>query len=143
MVGRSAALALVALHAGLLFAPSPKAYSDHTVFLPPHHDGAVRKAMASHCTTQQPWAETCWKAQRDNSHDSYAQSGLESLDLHAQYNREASTRFLPDNHNGVACQALMPACMTRGQWAQVCKGERKQDPNYVFPKSCRDALGLP
>ena len=34
--------------------------------------------------------------------------------------------------------ALSPACMTRRQWAKVCKSRNY----YVLPKSCRDALGL-
>ena len=55
----------------------------------------------------------------------------------------ATTRFLPENHKGVACMALIPSCMTRAQWSELCQGRKKQDPNYEFPKSCRDALGLP
>ena len=55
----------------------------------------------------------------------------------------ATTRFLPENHKGVACMALIPSCMKRSQWAQVCKGRQQENPNYEFPKSCRDALGLP
>ena len=53
------------------------------------------------------------------------------------------TRFVPDDHTGLTCKALIPSCMKRSQWAQVCKGRQQDNPNYEFPKSCRDALGLP
>ena len=55
----------------------------------------------------------------------------------------ATTRFVPEDHTGLTCMALIPSCMKRSQWAQVCKGRKQDNPNYEFPKSCRDALGLP
>ena len=54
----------------------------------------------------------------------------------------ATTRFVPEDHTGLTCKALIPSCMTRTQWSELCQGRKKQDPNYEFPKSCRDALGL-
>ena len=54
-----------------------------------------------------------------------------------------TTRFVPEDHTGLTCMALIPSCMKRSQWAQVCKGRKQDNPNYEFPKSCRDALGLP
>ena len=55
---------------------------------------------------------------------------------------EPSTRFLPEFHTGPTCMAFMPQCMTRAQWAKYCVARRNDDPNFVFPKSCRDALGV-
>ena len=54
----------------------------------------------------------------------------------------ANTWFVPEGHTGLTCKALIPSCMKRSQWAQVCKGRKQDNPNYEFPKSCRDALGL-
>ena len=60
-----------------------------------------------------------------------------------QAQNTATTRFVPEGHTGLTCKALIPSCMKRSQWAQVCKGRQQDNPNYEFPKSCRDALGLP
>ena len=60
-----------------------------------------------------------------------------------QAQNNATTRFVPEDHTGLTCMALIPSCMKRSQWAQVCKGRQQDNPNYEFPKSCRDALGLP
>ena len=59
-----------------------------------------------------------------------------------QAQNNATTRFVPEDHTGLTCKALIPSCMTRTQWSELCQGRKKQDPNYEFPKSCRDALGL-
>lgn len=56
--------------------------------------------------------------------------------------REPATRFLPEGHTGVTCMALLPGCMTRTQWADICKSWKEQDSAFQYPQSCREALGL-
>ena len=58
------------------------------------------------------------------------------------YPPEPPTVFLPENHTGPTCLAFSPGCMTRRQWAQFCTGKKAKEPNWPFPKSCRDALGV-
>ena len=53
---------------------------------------------------------------------------------------EPPIRFLPEDHTGPVCLALLPGCMTRSQWADECEGRRARDPDYVYPRSCREAL---
>ena len=60
-----------------------------------------------------------------------------------QAHNTATSRFLPDDHRGPACRALVPQCMTKQQWANYCRNTYSQNLPSAMPKSCRDALGLP
>ena len=68
--------------------------------------------------------------------------GTYSQKLYLPRKPEPSTRFLHEFHTGPKCTAFMPRCMTRAQWAKYCVARRNADPNFVFLKSCRDALGV-
>ena len=136
-------LLLLPVQAWLLITPAVQAHNGSgTVFLPDDHRGPVCTAFAPQCMTKKQWAKYCRKTYPQANPAAMPESCRDALDSHGHPIPEPPTQFLPDNHNGVACRALMPACMTRGQWTEVCKGYKQQDPNYVFPKSCRDALDL-
>ena len=134
------ALSLVPLQAGLLLSPAARADSDSTVFVSPDHRGPVCRAIAPQCMTKHQWASVCLKHKQINSNYIYPQSCIDALDLHGHQSAEPPTRFLPDNHAGPTCMAFSPSCMTRRQWAQFCIGKKAKEPNWPFPKSCRDAL---
>jgi len=65
---------------------------------------------------------------------------LEESEIAENKEPEPPVRFLPEDHTGPVCMALLPACMTRSQWAQVCEGWRAKDPDFADPRSCREAL---
>lgn len=67
---------------------------------------------------------------------------LEGSEIAENKEPEPPVRFLPEDHTGPVCMALLPACMTRSQWAKVCEGWRAEDPNYVYSRSCREALEI-
>lgn len=137
-------LLLIPVQTWLLITPAVQAHNDSgTMFLPDDHRGPVCTAFAPQCMTKRQWASYCRKTYTQANPSAMPQSCWDALNSDSHPMPEPPTQFLPDNHNGRACRALMPACMTRGQWAEVCKGYKQQDPNYVFPKSCRDALDLP
>ena len=143
-----------------------------TRFLPEGYRGVTCRALKPGCMTKSQWAKHCRSRFlfRRPDPSTMSQSCRDALDLHptgvrvlgpaavppglkppvGTYDQtlylpstpEPSTRFLPEFHTGPTCTAFMPRCMTRAQWAKYCVARRNADPNFVFPKSCRDALGV-
>ena len=130
-------LVLLPFQALLLFAPAGQAHTiGSTRFVPDGYRGATCRALKPGCMTKQQWAKYCRKTYP--MHHSWPKSCRDAIASHSHNDPEPGTRFLPDDHRGLRCQALSPSCMTRSQWAKHCKSW-----NYnVLPKSCRDALGL-
>ena len=137
----------------MLLASSAQAHDISTTrFLPDGYTGMACRALAPECMTKQRWANYCEKnilpskwpeSCRDASHNhrprkSWFQVGKDlPVPKHLlNFRPEPPTRFLPENHTGRTCTALSPSCMTRSQWAKVCKSRTY----FVLPKSCRDAL---
>ena len=143
-MARKRFLVLLPVQAWLLLAPAGQAQNNATTrFLPDEHRGPACRALAPECMTKKQWANYCSKSYPHANAAAMPQSCRDALASHDHPLPEPPTRFLPENHKGVACMALIPSCMTRAQWSELCQGRKKQDPNYAFPKSCRDALGLP
>ena len=67
---------------------------------------------------------------------------LEGSEIVENPEPEPPIRFLPEDHTGPVCMALSQGCITRSQWAQVCEGWRAEDPDFVAPRSCREALDI-
>ena len=129
-------LVLLPFQALLLFAPAGQAHTTGTTrFLPDGYRGMACRALAPKCMTKQQWANYCRK---NILFYAWPKSCRDATDSHRHHSTEPQTRFLPDHHRGPTCLALSPSCMTRSQWAKVCKSRNY----YVLPKSCRDALGL-
>ena len=130
-------LVLLPFQALLLFAPSGQAHAiGSTRFVPDGYRGATCRALKPGCMTKQQWANYCRKTYP--MHHPWPKSCRDAIASHSHNYPEPGTRFLPDYHRGPTCRALSPSCMTRSQWAKVCKSRNY----YVLPKSCRDALGL-
>ena len=130
-------LVLFPLQALLLFAPAGQAHTTGTTrFVPDGFRGATCRAFKPECMTKQQWANYCRNTYP--MHHLRPKSCWDAIASHSNNHPESPTRFLPDDHRGPACLALAPSCMTRRQWAKVCKSRNY----YVLPKSCRDALGL-
>lgn len=106
-----------------------------TRFVPENYRRGVCRALSPECSTKKQWASYCKK---NIPHSQWPQSCRDATASHRHHSPEPQTRFLPDHHRGPTCLALSPSCMTRSQWAKVCKSRNY----YVLPKSCRDALGL-
>ena len=142
-------LALLPLQALLLLAPAGQAHATGTTrFLPDGYRGHACRALKPGCMTKQQWASHCRKTYPmhhpwpKSCRDAIAPqrdipSGTRLWGFLDTY-PGSGTRFLPDDHEGPTCRALSPSCMTRSQWAEVCKSRNY----YVLPKSCRDALGV-
>ena len=130
-------LVLLPFQALLLLAPAGQAHATGTTrFLPEGYHGHACRALKPGCMTKQQWANYCRKTYP--MHHPWPKSCRDAIAAQSHNNPEPPTRFLPDDHRGPTCFALSPSCMTRSQWAKVCKSR-----NYdVLPKSCRDALGL-
>ena len=129
-------LVLLPFQALLLFVPAGQAHTTGTTrFLPDGYRGMACRALAPKCMTKQQWANYC---RQNILFYAWPKSCRDATDSHRHHSTEPQTRFLPDHHRGPTCLALSPSCMTRSQWAKVCKSRNY----YVLPKSCRDALGL-
>lgn len=135
-------LLLLPLQAWLMATPSVLAHPSDTPFLPNGYRGSVCKALLPHCMTASQWARVCRNRYPSRPLSEMPQSCRDALGFQ-HHQPHPPTRFLPESHRGPSCLALLPGCMTRSQWARVCEGHRHKDPNYVYPLSCRDALGLP
>lgn len=125
----------------LLQAPAVLAETSDTQFVPEGCRGPVCMALAPKCMTASQWAKVCrtspvflWPSSK-SCRDARAQARIAE-----NPEPEPPIRFLPEDHTGPVCLALLPGCMTRSQWAQVCEGWRADDPDYVYPRSCREAL---
>ena len=92
-------------------------------------------------TLAQPIAEMSCMAELPACLDA-SQGSQGNLEGDRAEEQAPATRFLPEGHTGVTCMALLPECMTRSQWAEVCEGWKKQDSVFQYPKSCREALEL-
>lgn len=132
---------LIPLQALLLQAPAVLAQTSDTQFVPEGYRGPVCMALAPKCMTASQWAKVCrtsavllWPSSK-SCRDARAQARIAE-----NPEPEPPIRFLPEDHTGPVCLALLPGCMTRSQWAQVCEGRRADDPDYVYPRSCREAL---
>ena len=134
-------LVLLPFQALLLFAPAGQAQTIATTkFVPDGYRGSTCRALQPSCMTKQQWANYCRK--NYPLHHPWPKSCRDAIASPSQNYPEARTRFLPDNHTGPTCMAFSPSCMTRGQWAQFCSSKKAKQPNWPFPQSCRDALGL-
>lgn len=134
-------LVLLPFQALLLLAPAGQAQTIATTqFVPDGYRGSTCRALQPSCMTKQQWANYC--RQTYPIHHPWPKSCRDAIALRNHYYPEPRTRFRPDNHTGPTCMAFSPSCMTRGQWAQYCTSKKAKEPNWPFPTSCRDALGL-
>ena len=144
----------------MLLASAAQAHDMSTTqFLPDGYTGMACRALAPECMTKQRWASYCeknippskWPAScRDASHNhrprkSLFQVGRDPVPkVLLNFKPERPVTFLPENFPDweARCIAITPFCMKRSEWAKLCADRKREDPNYVFDKSCRVALGV-
>jgi len=139
-------LVLLPLQSLLLFAPAGQAHTTGTTrFLPEGYRGPVCRALKPGCMTKSQWAKRCRSYSLFPRKDIVmSKSCRDALDTHRHNHPEPPTTFLPENFPEMEtrCIAITPSCMKRSEWAKWCAGWKQKDPNFIFPKSCRDALGV-
>ena len=143
---RHGAWLLIPLQALLLQAPAVLAETSQTKFELQLPLSPICRALSRDCMTPSQWARFCRKHALLPSPLGWFPKGchdvLEGSEIVEKTEPEPPIRFLPEDHTGPVCMALLPACMTRSQWAQVCEGWRAEDPDYEFPRSCLEALDI-
>ena len=141
---RHGAWLLIPLQALLLQAPAVLAETSQTKFELQLPLSPVCRALSRDCMTPSQWARFCRNHALLPSPLGWFPKGchdvLEGSEIVETPEPEPPIRFLPEDHTGPVCLALLPGCMTRSQWADECEGRRARDPDYVYPRSCREAL---
>ena len=135
---------LIPLQALLLQAPAVLAETRDTQLdlqIPP---SSVCRALSRDCMTSSQWERFCQRHALLTSPLAWMPKDcddvLEGSEIVENTAPEPPIRFVPEGHTGPVCAALIPGCMTRAQWADECEGRRAEDPDYVYPRSCREAL---
>lgn len=134
-------LVVLPFQALLLLAPADQAHATGTTrFLPEGYRGPACRALKPGCMTKQQWANHCRSTYP--MHHPWPKSCQDAISSRSHVYADPGTHFLPDDHEGPTCMALLPACMKRSDWAELCAARKEKGLYNVLPKSCRDALGV-